>query len=41
MAATQPPDGGGGDGNGEISGEGGINPDKVRVIIINNRDKRD
>ena len=29
MAATQPPDGGGLDGNGEISGEGGLSPDKV------------
>ena len=32
MAATQPPDGGGLDANGEISGEGGLSPDKVIEI---------
>ena len=34
MAATQPPDGGGLDANGEISGEGGLSPDKVNKYIL-------
>ena len=36
MAATQPPDGGGGEGPGDISGEVGSNSEMVRTNCFKN-----